>query len=423
MSDAAIQTNLQAIEEEKELIAAIAAAPSQRSAFVAAAEYFDRIGEEETGSSLHNGVVPGWLVKKYQLEKYASEDSSRLSSCEALAWYPAQSEKLTAPKNTDPNRNSVFERTVKECPHEVLNMLRDGALVYDGMNKLFIDPQNTRVSNHSDVNSYLSHTLAGEINQSGETLKGLSILLAARNSGNFYHWHFDILPVLGLVEECGISISRLDNIILTDKESSFHLPMLKKLGVRDDQIRIIKPGYEIVRCENLLLPTIRCNMGMRQPRKHIDWLRSKFLDNDEAGLTRQTGTRLAIMRDRRGYTNPQLVTEFLEAKGYQMFMPEKYSYAEQVRMFQNASHVVAPHGAALALLAFCRPGTVVHEFYGEHIHPCFWAISSTLGLDYYNYNCSQINRAEVTNGGRGMVNRLNKSIDVTEELLQSIKTL
>lgn len=423
MSDAAIQDNLVSPGKESDLIAAISAAPCQRSAFVAAAEYFDIVGQEETASSLHNGVVPAWLVDKYQLEKYPSEASGRLASCDSLAWYPAHSEKLIKPLNTDSNRNSVFERSVKECPHEVLNILHDGALVYDGMNRLFIDPLNTRISNHSDVNSYLAHRLAGDINQSENVLEGLSIMLAARNSGNFYHWHFDILPALGLVEECGIAISQIDNIILTEKENSFHLPMLKRLGVCDRQLKIIKPGYDVVRCEKLLLPTIRCNMGMRQPRKHIDWLRFKYLESCTEKFDDKNSIKLAIVRDRRGYTDSQLVIDFLEKKGYKPFMPEKYSYAEQVKMFQNASHVVAPHGAALALLAYCRPGTVVHEFYGEHIHPCFWSIASTLGLKYYNYNCSEISQAEVTNSGRGMVNRLNKSIDVTEALLHSMDSL
>lgn len=424
MADIATQTDSNLKATERDLIAAIAARPSVRKVYVAAAEYFDSLGEDDTASSLHNGVVPAWLVEKYLLEKYESKVSGQIPSVESAAWYPATSEKLTAPINKDANRNSVFNRDNKECPHEALNILHYGGFVYDGTNKLFIDSDNIRISNHSDVNSFMCHGLSGPINNATKNLDGLSILLSARNSGNFYHWHFDILPVLGLVEECGVSIGEIDNIVLTDKEASFQLQMLKLLGVRDDQIKVIQPGYETIRCERLLLATVRNNMGMRQPRKHIDWLRSKFLGSS-IKLTNHTvkAKKIAVIRDVRGYTNTDLVTEFFKDKGYMAFKPENYSYEEQVAVFHNASHIVSPHGAGLALLAYCKPGTVVHEFYGEHVHPCFWSIASTLGLRYYNYNCSQISQASVTNSGRGMTERLNKSINLTAETLASLGPL
>lgn len=424
MADLATQTGALIADPERDLIAAIAVQPSKRLVYVAAAEYFDCQRDEETASSLHNGVVPAWLIEKYQLEKYSSKPSAQLLSCESIAWYPAISEKLAAPANDDANRNSVFSKKTKDCPHEALNLLHDGGFVYDGTNKLFIDSDNVRISNHSDVNSFLCHSLAGSIDSATRKLDGLSILLSARNAGNFYHWHFDILPVLGLVEESGTSISEIDNIVLTESEASFHIPMLKIIGVRDEQIKVIHPGYDIIRCERLLLATIRNNMGMRQPRKHIDWLRSKFLGT----AIKQTNSvikakKIAVIRDRRGYTDSMLVKGFFEERGYQLFKPENHSYEEQIAVFHNASHIVSPHGAGLALLAYCKPGTVVHEFYGEHVHPCFWSIASTLGLAYYNYNCSEVNQASVTNSGRGVSDRLNKSINLNSDILASLVSL
>lgn len=417
-------TNSELVDTESKLIAAIAAQPSIRKPYVTAAEYFDDIGEKDMGASFHNGVVPAVLVEKYQLDKYSSKPSAQISCCENFASYPATTEKLKSPINKDRNRNSVFSKVEKNCPHEALDVLIDGGFVYDGTNKLLVDSDNTRISNHSDVNSFLSHNLAGSIGQTSKVLPGYSILLSARNSGNFYHWHFDILPVLGLVEECGISISEIDNIILTEKESSFHLPMLEILGVRKDQIHTIQPSYEYVRCEKLLLGTIRNKMGMRQPRKHIDWLRSKYLG---AGIKKDsseiTSKKIAVIRDRRGYTDTGLVTEFLEQRGYQMFKPENHSYEQQVKIFHNATHVVSPHGAGLALLAYCKPGTVVHEFYGDHVHPCFWAIANSLGLVYHNYNCSAIVDEAVTNSGRGIVERLNRSINVTTDILENMQRI
>lgn len=408
------------VAEERRLVECIAATPGNRKVFVDTAAYFDAIGDIETASSLYNGVVPEWLIEKYDLAVYQSKNSKFLDSCESIGWYPPHTEKLTPTVNKDSNRNAVFIKDAKGCPPEFLDVLSNGSLVYDGVNRLYVDQTNTRVSNHSDINSYLCHRLAGDISSTTEVLPGYSILLAARNASNFYHWHFDILPVLGMAEECGVKISDIDQIILTEKESSFHLAMLQALGVRESQIRIIKPGYQHIRCEKLLLPTIRNSMGRRQPRKHIDWLRSKFLDIGSVQESDQNSRKVAIMRDQRGYADNALVESFFTRRGYRIFRPEQHSYQEQVRVFHQASHIVSPHGAGLSLLAYCKPGTIVHEFYGEHIHPCFWYISATLGLKYYNYNCCSIKDASVTRSGRGMEERLKKTINVTAEVLDTL---
>jgi capsular polysaccharide biosynthesis protein len=46
---------------------------------------------------------------------------------------------------------------------------------------------------------------------------------------------------------------------------------------------------------------------------------------------------------------------------------ESRSLAEQMSLFAGADAVVAQHGAALANLVWCRPGTAVVEI--EHVRP------------------------------------------------------
>jgi len=64
-------------------------------------------------------------------------------------------------------------------------------------------------------------------------------------------------------------------------------------------------------------------------------------------------------------------------------VPGSLSFAEQIAAFRDATHIVAPHGAGLANILWCAPGTHVLEVF--HPHYGTWAygmIKDALGLDY-----------------------------------------
>ncbi len=409
---------------EVSVVKELAASPTARVAFVNAAKYFESIGDTDTADSIYRGVIPASLAEKHNLKKIQSVQSTAIESCECIGWFPEQLERIVQPANADVNRNSVFVKDKhKVCPPESLEYLCNGSFIYDGRNKLVLDESSRMIDNHSGVNAYLCQPLANNNLSASVRFEGLSVLLTARNSSNFYHWHFDVLTALGMVEECGIKLAEIDNIILTKKESSFQLPMLELLGISDKQIKIIEPGYHYVHCDEMLLPRISNQMGKRQPRKHISWLREKYLNKRDKAQDKNRAKKIAIVRDVRGYSDAALVNDFLCAKGYQLIQPEHHSYIEQASIFHNAESVVAPHGAGLSLISYCKPGTTIHEFYGEHVQPCFWYIASAVGLEYRNYNCSNISSAEITSSGRDIAARADKTIDVTSELLHSMESV
>jgi len=407
---------------ENDVVTRLANAPNLRANFVAAAEYFDSLGDSVTSASLYNGVFPDWLADKYTLSKYNSVPASSCSSCERLIWYPPHTEDLRAILNADAKRNRVFHADKKKCLPEEVCLLANGSFVFDGTNKLFVDSNNTRLSDYSDGNSFLSHALVGDIANSSQYLSGLTVFLIARNARNFYHWHNDILPVFGLLLDCGISVKDIDNVVLDQNASRFQTEMLALLGISERQIKYIGSEPEHIRCEKIAIAKISNKMGMRQPRRHISWLRSSFLGGIDI-RNRKAQSKITILRDNRGYKDPDFVSGFLEKRGYESVRLESLSYPEQVKIFHDASHIVSPHGAGLSLLAYSKPDTVVHEFYGEHIQPCFWSISSTMGHQYRNYNCSEISDDAITSSGRGLGKRLAKTVDVSSDVLARIDDL
>ena len=65
--------------------------------------------------------------------------------------------------------------------------------------------------------------------------------------------------------------------------------------------------------------------------------------------------------------------------------PETLSVADQVRLFRGAEVIVAPHGAALTNLGFCRPGTQVIELLMDAY--CNWCFRNLAGLMQLRYDC------------------------------------
>ena len=73
----------------------------------------------------------------------------------------------------------------------------------------------------------------------------------------------------------------------------------------------------------------------------------------------------------------------LVALGFQSLHCEDMDFDEQAAAFRQAEVVVAPHGAGLANLLFCRPGTKVLEIFpASLLRTCYWSLAEALGLDY-----------------------------------------
>ena len=73
----------------------------------------------------------------------------------------------------------------------------------------------------------------------------------------------------------------------------------------------------------------------------------------------------------------------MAARGFVKVRLEALPWVEQVSAFARAREIVAPHGAGLANLVFCRPGVrVVEVFNTAYVNPCFWRLAALMGLDY-----------------------------------------
>lgn len=141
--------------------------------------------------------------------------------------------------------------------------------------------------------------------------------------------------------------------------------------------------YSHFECEKLVIPSLIGRSGHPTPR--VAELLMEFTA-PLRGPTSGLGERLYISREkagRRRVTNEAELWQQLEPRGFTRIFLEDLSWKDQINAFAQAKVIVAPHGAGLANLVFCRPGVRVVEFFSRaYINPCFWRLAGVRGLDY-----------------------------------------
>ena len=148
--------------------------------------------------------------------------------------------------------------------------------------------------------------------------------------------------------------------------------------------RLVEPGrYTHFQCENLLIPGFVGQVGHPVPETvHLITQFATPLFQKAS----QFGERLYLTRSnsrRRRIANETALWSALEPAGFVRLTMETLTWPEQINAFRHARIVVAPHGAGLANLVFCRPGTRVLElFHRSYVHWTYWQLAALLGLDY-----------------------------------------
>jgi capsular polysaccharide biosynthesis protein len=216
--------------------------------------------------------------------------------------------------------------------------------------------------------------------------RGTALLLGAANSDNYYHWLVDSLPRWKLLQAAGCR--DYDLVLLHGRPCRFQDETLDWLGVPAAK-RLRCSKHFIHQFERLVVPTMP--FARRTNSAWVGaWLRSLV-------AAVNTGPE-KIYLSRRGAAGRQLTNEeelaaALKPQGFVMVQPEKLSVAEQARLLGAARCVVAPHGAALANLAFAPPGARLLElFHPEHKNRVYENLAAACGHRYASLDGSAVNR-------------------------------
>jgi hypothetical protein len=206
-------------------------------------------------------------------------------------------------------------------------------------------------------------------------------LLAAPEGKNYYHWLFDCLPRLHLLEKYRPAI---ELYALPGGLSPVQIETLRLLDVGSHQILQLTENKR-VRCEHLYAPSLPGSEGCTPPWV-IQFLRDRLIPT----AINTVGRGKKIYVERGGCSTRPIINEpdliaALAAEGFIAVKPETLTFREQVALFRDAQTIVSAHGAGLANLVFSSRASVLEIFSSDYLRPdCYFSLCRQLG---HSYDC------------------------------------
>lgn len=203
-------------------------------------------------------------------------------------------------------------------------------------------------------------------------------LLAAPQCRNHYHWVFDVLPRVRLLEPYRAQIERFavpGGLTPAQAES------LAIAGIAEPHLLALEKDGKLY-CERLIVPSLPGSVGAI-PDWAIAYLRQRYGAAAAAAGRRRLYVARGASASRR-LVNEAEVAAVLEARGFEPYLPERHGFAAQVGAFAEAEAVVGVHGAGLANLVFAPPGCRVLELFSPQYAQadCYFTLAHQVGLAY-----------------------------------------
>jgi hypothetical protein len=203
-------------------------------------------------------------------------------------------------------------------------------------------------------------------------------LLSNSGSANFFHMQMDVIPRIDLLFQAGWNWRDFDQILLPNNLTPSIRIQLEKLAMPLEKCLLIDRGplnyfriTELVctsfpNARRCVLPTTTAYLQQLNARPPVVPTRRLFV---------QRRSRARHLR------NEAELLPLLIAQGFEIFDPGDQT--DPGKFFHEASHIVATHGAALANLLYCQPGTKVLELIpSDQLYPYYFTTAISSGLHY-----------------------------------------
>ena len=216
-----------------------------------------------------------------------------------------------------------------------------------------------------------------------------SMLSGGAAKNNYWHWIFDTLPKIGILEKSKI---KADYYLAPSLSKKYQMETLLNLKISSKKLLDGRKFRHIV-CDNLLTtdhPVVFNNDPTKSildiPIWIIEWHRNKFLSKNYS--TKKLPKKIFMDREKdsslvnRKIINNEEVKVFLEKYGFESLSLSNYSFMDQVKIFNNANFIIGLHGSGFANMLFSKPGTKVIEIQSKNTGKLMLNLAKKCKLKY-----------------------------------------
>ena len=272
------------------------------------------------------------------------------------------------------------KRNVKKFKYQIIE-IRGGRVFSNFVENVSVISNNTLLKKFSfqQINGYLrqnkNEALSTGTPKFKKKLAGKTLVLTqgASSHFNYSHWLFDVVPKLIMISEF-YKLSKIDYFYFS-KLNNFQKETLKILKINPDKF-IDSNKYRHIEAEKLIAVT-HPNYFKKTfffahshlPGWIINSLKNIFLSKR---LKKKNYKKIFIDRNDSTENHCKLINnyevkEFLKKNGFKILQLSKLKIIDQISIFRNCKEIIAPHGAGLANLTFCKSRTKVTELIPENI--------------------------------------------------------
>ena len=224
--------------------------------------------------------------------------------------------------------------------------------------------------------------------------KVFSLLSGGAAKTNYFHWLFEILPKIKILDEAG-QINNIDFFLLPSTSMHHQSETLKLLDIPLKKMLDSKK-FKHIFCDELYVVDhpFRLSNNTVVDTQNIPYWIFKFIRNNflkykssnffPKKIFIERSKSLSIYRDIK---NREEVYKILKDNNYEFVRPEKYNFQDQIQMFFSAEKIVGLHGAAFANICFCKPKTKIVEFKTEYTGMNSGNIAIKNQLEYHGIIC------------------------------------
>ena len=232
-----------------------------------------------------------------------------------------------------------------------------------------------------------------------ERLKGAvcSLVDSRQWTNSYFHWFLDCLPRLIAADDHGRRSGEITRVIVPANLNRWQGESLEMLGIESQRQIAHRPvGRGGLAIERLI--GYVAHRWQRLGDAPFDATSPWALQQLAARLSQATPASSfalppRIYLSRKGVPSRQVANEaevlaLLEPHGFVAVQSEKLSVGEQIALFRDATHIVAPHGASLTNLLHSGRASVLELFQEGHgVRPDFFQLAMINGLDYLHALC------------------------------------